>query len=150
MIETTIALLANNYVPKYFWDEACRTMCYLPPSANTLQPSTTSMSSSLHSVPHLLSPSMSSSQSSRPAMSDTQSTSYGYLATKQHSVAQALLNDGTIRYPNFSRALLAITAFALVEPTCYSFAVKVPKWRTAMQVEFNALPKNHTWTLVPS
>ncbi|KAG9443027.1 hypothetical protein H6P81_018881 [Aristolochia fimbriata] len=33
-------------------------------------------------------------------------------------------------------------------PTCYSEAVKFPKWHDAMHVEFNALLMNNTWSLV--
>jgi hypothetical protein len=57
------------------------------------------------------------------------------------------LTDGTVRYP-LPRALLSEAA--IIEPTCFTNAVKVSEWRTAMQAEFNALIKNSTWTLVPS
>jgi hypothetical protein len=43
---------------------------------------------------------------------------------------------------------VAETYSALVEPTCFSNAVKVSEWRHAMQVEFNALLQNQTWSLV--
>jgi hypothetical protein len=43
---------------------------------------------------------------------------------------------------------VAETHSALVEPTCFSNAVKVPAWRNATQVEFNALLQNQTWSLV--
>jgi hypothetical protein len=56
------------------------------------------------------------------------------------------LIDGPVKYP-LPRALLS--EFALIEPTCFSNAVKINEWRNAMQVEFNALLKNHTWSLVP-
>jgi hypothetical protein len=56
------------------------------------------------------------------------------------------LPDGTIRYP-FSRALLSESA--LIEHTCFSNAIKINEWRNAMQVEFNALLKNHTYSFVP-
>jgi hypothetical protein len=57
------------------------------------------------------------------------------------------LTDGTVRYP-LPRALLSEAA--ITEPTCFTNAVKVNEWRTAMQTEFNALLKNNTWTLVPA
>jgi hypothetical protein len=59
--------------------------------------------------------------------------------------------DGTIRYP-IPKALLAETHndADLTEPTCHTFASKSPHWRRAMNLEFDALLKNHTWTLVPS
>lgn len=57
------------------------------------------------------------------------------------------LTDGTVRYP-LPRALLSEAAIS--EPTCFTNAVKVSEWRTAMQTEFNALLKNSTWTLVPA
>jgi hypothetical protein len=44
--------------------------------------------------------------------------------------------------------MLEITS-ALVEPTCFSNAVTITEWRNAMQVEFNALLQNQTWSLVP-
>uniref|UniRef100_A0A2N9I5M9 Reverse transcriptase Ty1/copia-type domain-containing protein n=1 Tax=Fagus sylvatica TaxID=28930 RepID=A0A2N9I5M9_FAGSY len=37
----------------------------------------------------------------------------------------------------------------LTEPTCFTTASKNPKWRQAMNSEFDALLKNHTWSLVP-
>jgi hypothetical protein len=56
------------------------------------------------------------------------------------------LTDGTVRYPLLWALLSEST---LIEPTCFSNAVKISEWRIAMQVEFNALLKNHTWSLVP-
>jgi hypothetical protein len=58
------------------------------------------------------------------------------------------LTDGRIWYP-LPRALMAETHSTLIEPTCFSNAVFIPEWRTAMQVEFNALLHNKTWSLVP-
>jgi hypothetical protein len=59
--------------------------------------------------------------------------------------------DGTVRYP-IPKALLAEVTHEseLPEPTCYTSASKSPHWRRAMNTEFDALLKNHTWQLVPS
>jgi hypothetical protein len=58
------------------------------------------------------------------------------------------LTDGTVRYPA-PRGLLTQHASATQEPTCFSNAVSIPEWRNAMQLEFNALLHNQTWSLVP-
>uniref|UniRef100_A0A2N9F0Q1 Uncharacterized protein n=1 Tax=Fagus sylvatica TaxID=28930 RepID=A0A2N9F0Q1_FAGSY len=42
-----------------------------------------------------------------------------------------------------------VTRSGLTEPTCFTTASKNPKWRQAMNSEFDALLKNHTWSLVP-
>jgi hypothetical protein len=59
--------------------------------------------------------------------------------------------DGTVRYP-LPKALLAVAHGSLfeLEPTCYTMASKSREWRQAMNLEFDALLQNHTWTLVPS
>uniref|UniRef100_A0A2N9I3B6 Uncharacterized protein n=1 Tax=Fagus sylvatica TaxID=28930 RepID=A0A2N9I3B6_FAGSY len=59
--------------------------------------------------------------------------------------------DGTVRYP-LPKALLVVAHGSLSEPepTCYTMASKSREWRQAMNLEFNALLQNHTWTLVPS
>jgi hypothetical protein len=57
------------------------------------------------------------------------------------------LIDGIVRYP-LPRVLLLESA--LLEPICFSTAIKVSEWRNAMQVEFNPLLKNHTWSFVTS
>lgn len=63
-------------------------------------------------------------------------------------VQQRQLTNGTIRR-SIPRALLSETHSALVKPTCFSNAVTILEWRAAMQVEFNALLQNHTWSLIP-
>uniref|UniRef100_A0A2N9HX01 Reverse transcriptase Ty1/copia-type domain-containing protein n=1 Tax=Fagus sylvatica TaxID=28930 RepID=A0A2N9HX01_FAGSY len=62
-----------------------------------------------------------------------------------------LFSDGTTRYP-LPRALLIEGACDLLttEPTCFSQAVQHPHWRLAMNLEFDALLRNRTWSLVPS
>jgi hypothetical protein len=59
--------------------------------------------------------------------------------------------DGTVRYP-LPKALLAVAHGSLSEPepTCYTMAAKSREWHQAMNLEFDALLHNHTWTLVPS
>lgn len=57
-------------------------------------------------------------------------------------------SDGTVRYP-LPHALITEYASTEIEPTCYSIAMKDQNWRQAMNVEFDALLKNHTWNLVP-
>lgn len=44
-------------------------------------------------------------------------------------------------------ALTAITF--VVEPTCFSVAIKSLEWRASMAFEFDALQHNGTWSLVP-
>lgn len=34
-------------------------------------------------------------------------------------------------------------------PTSVSAALKNPKWKASMNIEFKALQKNNTWTVVP-
>ena len=57
--------------------------------------------------------------------------------------------NGTVRYPVPS-ALLTDGNPSIVEPTCFTNAVKDSNWCAAMNVEFDALLKNQTWLLVSS
>lgn len=68
--------------------------------------------------------------------------------SKINIIKPKTFTDGTICYP-IPHALLfyGVSSF---EATCYSFAIKDPKWCEAMNLEFDALLKNQTWTLVPS
>jgi hypothetical protein len=56
--------------------------------------------------------------------------------------------DGTVKYP-MPHALIAAVNSEISEPTCYTSAIKDINWRTAMNLEFDALLKNQTWRLVP-
>jgi hypothetical protein len=71
--------------------------------------------------------------------------------SKNHISKPKHLTDGTIRYP-LPKVLVAaaMDATTLTEPTCFTSASKHPKWRQAMNYEFDALLKNNTWSLVPS
>jgi hypothetical protein len=70
--------------------------------------------------------------------------------SKNHIIQPKITTDGTVRYP-LPRALLAASTVHpdLQEPTCFTVASKSPQWRRAMNLEFDALLKNCTWTLVP-
>ncbi|CAM8986787.1 unnamed protein product [Rhodiola kirilowii] len=50
--------------------------------------------------------------------------------------------DGTVRYDPNRRAFLAV-------PATYRVALSEPAWRLAMEEEFSALCRTHTWQLVP-
>ena len=71
--------------------------------------------------------------------------------SKNHISKPKSFTDGTMRYP-LPRALLVddvVVAFS-AEPTCYTSAMKDPKWCVAMNLVFDALLKNQAWDLVPS
>ena len=70
------------------------------------------------------------------------------IQSKNNIIKPKTFTDGTIHYP-IPHALL-IYGVCSSEATYYSFAVKDPKWREAMNLEFDALLKNQTWTLVLS
>uniref|UniRef100_A0A2N9FHR1 Reverse transcriptase Ty1/copia-type domain-containing protein n=1 Tax=Fagus sylvatica TaxID=28930 RepID=A0A2N9FHR1_FAGSY len=71
--------------------------------------------------------------------------------SKNHITKPKTPTDGMIRYP-LPKALLVVALGPLFvpEPTCFTMAVKSREWRHAMNLEFDALLRNHTWTLVPS
>ena len=56
--------------------------------------------------------------------------------------------DGIVQYPLPHAFLVEFDCF-LTEPTCYTSAMKHKKWWDSMNLEFDALLKNRTWTLVP-
>ena len=63
--------------------------------------------------------------------------------SKNHISKPKSFTDGTVRYP-LSHALLVdgVDVNVLVEPTCYTSAMKHPIWRAAINLEFDALLKN--------
>ncbi|KAM2234356.1 hypothetical protein EV2_013133 [Malus domestica] len=85
------------------------------------------------------------SQSHPPSDHDTASLPQ---ASVQRSHMTTRSQSG-IHKPNPKYALHVSTDQPLVEPTCFSQAVKHHKWRDAMVQEFNALQRCGTWELVP-
>jgi hypothetical protein len=71
--------------------------------------------------------------------------------SKNHITKPKPLPAGMICYP-LPKVLLTIahTTMTEPEPTCFTTAAKSPAWRKAMNLEFDALLQNQTWTLVPS
>jgi hypothetical protein len=68
--------------------------------------------------------------------------------SKNNIFKSKTLSNGLIHYP-LPKALTATTDTADVEPTSYSTASKHLAWHDAMNLEFDALLRNSTWTLVP-
>lgn len=52
--------------------------------------------------------------------------------------------NGSIHY-SLPKALIVDLNISNSEPTCYFFAAKSPEWRTAKNMEFDALLKNGTF-----
>jgi hypothetical protein len=71
--------------------------------------------------------------------------------SKNHITKPKPTLDGMIRYP-LPKSFLAVahTTISEPEPTCFTMAAKSHAWRQAMNLEFDALLQNQTWTLVPS
>ena len=62
--------------------------------------------------------------------------------SKNHISKPKSFTDGTMRYPlPHALALLAddVDVSLSAGPTCYTSAMKDPKWRVAMNLEFDAL-----------
>ena len=70
--------------------------------------------------------------------------------SKQNISKPKIPTDGTIRYP-LPKAFIAATTDSqiITKLTCFTTASKNPKWRQAMNLKFDALIKNNTWTIVP-
>ncbi|KAJ9544050.1 hypothetical protein OSB04_023757 [Centaurea solstitialis] len=54
------------------------------------------------------------------------------------------------KYHNSDYQLYTLSVHPSTEPPTIGHALKQPSWRAAMQLEFDALQCNQTWTLVPS
>lgn len=132
----------------------------LPSGKNTPSPdlSVTSPHATDPIEPSLINPTSSTStpqsslqsENSPPSTTDTQISSVHPMITRSKNNIQKPkhLPKDMIRYP-IPRALFTESSQQPTEPTCYTTAIKDPLWRQAMNVEFDALLKNQTWTLVP-
>ena len=69
--------------------------------------------------------------------------------SKHHIHKPKALPTGFISKPP-PKAFVTETSTCDIEPTCFTMASKSPEWRQAMNIEFTALMKNGTWTLIPS
>lgn len=107
-------------------------------SPESQSPSTSSSSSTRYALPNTIVPSSpTSSSSTKYALPST--------ATNHHPVVTR--RKAGITKPN---PLFAGSVTATVLPKYVTEALQNPIWYDAMKIEFNALKKNSTWTLVPA
>jgi hypothetical protein len=113
-------------------------------------PTTSIQVSSPISSPIKLSPSTSPTSTPSPSSHPDPPVSTHPMVTRamNNIIKVRQLIDGTVRYP-VPHALLVESTTKDLEPTCYTSAMKDPNWRRAMNVEFDSLLQNQTWTLVP-
>jgi hypothetical protein len=134
---SSTVLPSSLTLPKHYvqlsYTESTPSSIVPPTSSSASSPSSVASSSSA-------SPSVSSSPISLSPTPCPAPTRIHPMGTRAHNqvVLPQVFTDGRIKYPIF-RALLAVQDSEFAEPTCYSNAVKIPKWRQAMQAEFNAL-----------
>jgi hypothetical protein len=66
----------------------------------------------------------------------------------QHGIIQPKKRtDGTVAW--FTACQTHGISDPNIEPTSHHEALRIPHWRAAMELEYNALLKNQTWRLVP-
>jgi transposase InsO family protein len=69
--------------------------------------------------------------------------------SKTGSLKPKNFGDYKVFYSTKHPLLALYSSLTVAEPSCFSDAVKSPSWREAMNQEFDALLKNHTWSLCP-
>jgi hypothetical protein len=75
------------------------------------------------------------------------------VASRPHTRSQSGITrprqrtDGTVAW--LDACLSQAIADPSAEPRHYTAAMEIPHWRSAMELEYQALMKNGTWTLVP-
>ncbi|KAM1198584.1 hypothetical protein ACFX2I_009959 [Malus domestica] len=131
----------------------------IPPSHNLIPPSSLPAPRDTP-APMPLEPSRSTNSSSNkqeavpfPEMNQSVSVDdHGPPSSTQQSVPPARMttrSQSGIQKRNPKYALHVNINPSLVEPTCFSQAIKHQEWRSAMVQEFNALQRCGTWKLVP-
>ncbi|KAD0371270.1 hypothetical protein E3N88_44371 [Mikania micrantha] len=112
---------------------------YTPPSPTSIS----TPSSPPLSTPNSSTPSNSNTDTS---LSSSPTTSPPILPNKPNTRPNPKPNP---KYHNSDFHVYTSTNSAPPEPPTISHALKHPSWRHAMQLEFDALDRNNTWTLVP-
>jgi hypothetical protein len=159
-ITAPLDLTASRAAPA-ITNEPTVTTCLEPVSAPQAEPIPHIQTAPAHVVPPTTTSDPHLTPAASPeASSQTEPSSAPHLppTSSHHMVTRSknqiskpkIPTDGTIRYP-LPTALVAVNAgpLSVSEPTCFTMAVKSREWRNAMNLEFDALLRNQTWTLVP-
>ncbi|CAH9086016.1 unnamed protein product [Cuscuta europaea] len=86
-----------------------------------------------------------------PSQTDTTSHNSPHHPITRQPSPPVTRSKNHIFKPNPKYALHTLISSGLpIAPTTYKQAAAIPEWRQAMLDEFQALKKNHTWSLVPS
>ncbi|KAK9071798.1 hypothetical protein SSX86_008227 [Deinandra increscens subsp. villosa] len=125
-------------------------------SPTTTDPSTPNLTSSPHITPH------SSPQQTFPSATPLHQNISHTLSTTNtpHPSPSPLQSSTTIprtrpnpklnsKYHNNDFVVYTTSTSPLTEPTSTKHALQHPLWHKAMRDEFDALTRNHTWSLVP-
>ena len=84
-----------------------------------------------------------------PSQSDPPVTTLPRPTTLNHHPMQTRSKSG-ITKPNSKLCYKAVLDYTFTEPPTYGIASKYPKWCEAMDAEFQALQRQHTWSSVPT
>jgi hypothetical protein len=126
--------------------------CSPPPVAVVSSPSPSSPTASPLASPSLMSfspnPCLIPSSTALCPVPSSGSVHPMETRSKHHIHKPKALPTGFISKPP-PKAFVTETSTCDIEPTCFTMASKSPEWRQAMNIEFTALMKNGTWTLVP-
>ncbi|KAK1606993.1 hypothetical protein QYE76_030666 [Lolium multiflorum] len=132
----------------------------MSPTPTSPGPSAPEPASPQRASPAPAPPSPASSAAESPASADSSSsappapsTTVAPVALRPHTRSRSGIirprqrTDGTVAW--YAACLAAALADPSAEPRNYQAAMSVPHWREAMELEYQALLRNETWTLVP-